>query len=105
MAIYQRNRGFQAIIDELEVNTIPIRFVRELICYLKDGRVFELKRLEEVDDSTTDLETFLKALDFFDELQDLKIHIDYEKVELDVTDQVTELLKRVNDDQSDPGVR
>jgi hypothetical protein len=99
MAIYQRNRGFQAIIDELEVNTIPIRFVRELICFLKDGRVFEFKRFETVDDLDTDLETFLKALDFFDELADLKIHIDYEKVEIDVNDQVTEIFKKVNHDQ------
>lgn len=101
MAIYQRDRNFRSIIDEIEVETIPLKFVRDITCYLHDGSkiILEQSDFEKVN-NTDNLENLIKDLDFFEMLSDLKIRIDFGKVEEDVSDQVTNILRKVDNDQS-----
>lgn len=104
MAIYQRDRNFQHIIDEIEVETIPLRFVRGITCILNNGLQVDLEQSDFLASTdASDLEQFIKKLDFFEQLTDLKIRIDFTLVEKEASDQVTQILRKI-DDQSNPSV-
>ncbi len=107
MAIYQKERHFQSIIRELDVETIPTRFVKDITCYLRDGSVFTLTNDEfcGVDSATDNIENVVKDLEFFNLLADLKIQIDYDKVEKDVIVLVEQMLgPKTDNDQSNTSV-
>ena len=103
MAIYRRDRNFQNMMSEIEVDTIPLRFVRDINCVLQDGTKLVLGQQDFDQDCKEDLESMLKNLEFFESITDLRISIDFDKVEADVSEHVTQLLKRI-DDQSNPSV-
>jgi hypothetical protein len=53
--------------------------------------------LREADQGEADdLENLIKTLDFYEDLSDLQIRIDYELVERDVDDRVRDLLKKAS---------
>lgn len=93
MAIYQRDRNFHKIFAEIDVAVIPLKFIKDVTCYLSDGRKIVLDGTDfddtEIDD---DLEKLIKDLDFYENLTDLKIRIDYGRVEKDVENEVEKLL-------------
>lgn len=107
MAIYHRERHFQSIINDLDVETIPIRFIKDVTCDLRDGTTVVLQQEDLKGKSLTsrNIEAIVKDLDFFDMLEDLKIRIDFEKVEVDVVREVSDLLdQKDQNDQSDISV-
>jgi len=97
MAIYQRDRNFHKIFAEIDVDVIPLKFIKDVTCYLTDGRKIVLDGADfgetEIDD---DLEKLIKELDFYENLSDLKIRIDYNRVERDVESEVEKLLNNTN---------
>lgn len=103
MAIYRRDRHFQNMMSEIEVETIPLRFVRNVNCVLHDGTTVVLGQSDFDEDCKEDLESMIKDLEFFEAISDLRISIDFDKVEADVSEHVTQILKRI-DDQSNPSV-
>lgn len=94
MAIYQRDRNFYRIFSEVDVDVVPLKFIKDITCILGDGSTVVLDSTDfskEPEDS--DLETMIKGLSFYEQVADLKILIDYEKVEQDVESEVAKLLR------------
>jgi hypothetical protein len=99
MAIYQRDRNFQRIFSEINIDVVPLRFIKNITCLLEDGRqvVLDEADLRDADQGEADdLENLIKTLDFYHDLSDLKIRIDYDLVERDVDDRVRDLLKKAS---------
>lgn len=97
MAIYQRDRDFNRIFSEINIDVVPLRFIKNITCLLDDGTqvVLDEETLREADEGNTDdLERLIKKLDFYETLSDLQIRIDYDLVERDVDDRVRDILKR-----------
>jgi len=97
MAIYQRDRDFNKIFSEINIDIVPLRFIKEITCLLDDGTqvVLDETILREANQGETDdLEKLIKNLDFYESLSDLQIRIDYDLVERDVDNHVKNLLKR-----------
>ncbi len=93
MAIYQRDRDFHQIFSEINVDIIPLRFVKTITCLLTDGTKVILEEGDfEVDETHDDLESMIKDLDFYEQVADLRIHIDYARVEHDVGLEVAKIL-------------
>lgn len=103
MAIYKRDRHFQSLMSEIEVATIPLRFVDTINCVLYDGTHVSLNQSNFTPESDGDIENIIKELEFFDSIADLRIDINFDKVEADVDNCVARLLKR-KDDQSNSGM-
>jgi hypothetical protein len=97
MAIYQRDRDFQNLFSQIEVDVIPIKFIQDVTCILKDGNKVVLDKSDFAFESENagDLESILKNLPFYDELQDLSIRIDYNLVESEVEAEVNTILENV----------
>lgn len=96
MAIYERDRDFKRIFNEIEVGVIPLRFIRDIVCYLNDGSEVtldeeDIKKAGDADD----VESLIRELHFFEMLTDLRIRIDYARVEEDVDGEVAKILKRL----------
>jgi len=94
MAIYQRDRNFHQIFTEIDIDVIPLKFIRDITCYLTDGRkvVLDEKDFQNKSDDK-DLETLIKNLGFYEQMSDLQIRINYDRVEKDVEADVARLLK------------
>lgn len=97
MAIYQRDREFHRLFSEIEVDIIPIKFVRDITCYLLDGTTITLNEndLKKRYSDDGNLETVIKELEFYDELADLQIRINYDRVEKDVSVEVKNILSKL----------
>lgn len=90
MAIYQRNRDFNQILNTVEINTVPLRFIRTLKCVFQNGStvLIEKEDLAEEDLATKDVKTLIKEQPFYESLEDLEIKINHVEVERFVTDSV-----------------
>jgi hypothetical protein len=97
MAIYQRDREFHRLFSEIEVDIIPIKFVRDITCYLIDGTTITLNEsdLKKRYNDDGNLETVIKELEFYDDLTDLQIRINYDRVEKDVGAEVKNILSKL----------
>lgn len=94
MAIYQRDRDFHRIFSEIDVDVIPLKFIKDITCHLNDGTKVVLNESDfRGEPEGNDLESLIKKLDFYDELSDLKIRINYDRVEQDVGCEVAKILK------------
>ncbi len=93
MAIYERDRDFQKIFSQINVDVVPVKFIQDITCYLSDGSKIVLDQTDFRDDQDSDLEKIIRDLEFYEMLTDLKIRIDYEKVEQDVGNEVAKILK------------
>ena len=99
MAIFRRDRSFSKIINEVDVESIPIHFIKRLKISLIDGSVViidqeELQKVESI-------ESLLMASSFVHELVDMSIELDYDGIEEDVTEQVNRLLNYKDNDKQD----
>lgn len=90
MAIHRRDRSFSKILDEVDVESIPVHFIKRLKLTLIDGRtvVIDKDDLQRVDT----IEELLMASSYVGEIVDMGIELDYDGIEEDVTDQVNRLL-------------
>lgn len=97
MAIYQRDRDFQQIFAEIDIDVVPLKFIKDITCVLSDGRkiVLDEDDLREADeDNSNDLENLIKQLDFYGELSDLNVRINYDLVEKRVEADVDRILSK-----------
>lgn len=97
MAIYRRKRTLQNLISDIDVDVIPLEFVKNVKCVLQDGTTVVLDQPELEKESPTDVETMIQGLTFFDSIADLHIQIDFDRVEEDVEQKVSKLFKGTND--------
>jgi protein-L-isoaspartate O-methyltransferase len=90
MAIFRRDRSFSKIINEVDVETIPVHFIKRLKLTLFDGRM-EIIEGDELSDAPS-MEALLMTKEYVSEIMDMAIELDFDLIETDVTDQVNRLL-------------
>lgn len=96
MAIFRRDRSFSKIINEVDVESIPVHFIKRLKITLFDGTIITIDRdeLQKVES----IESLLMSSNFVHEMMDMSIELDYDGIEEDVTDQVNRLLNYKDDE-------
>jgi len=94
MAIYQKDRNFYRLISEINIDVVPLRFVRDITCTLNDGTKVILTENDFKIEATQGkhIEVLLKGLPFYNDLKDLQIRINYDSVEKRVESDVKSLL-------------
>lgn len=104
MAIYQRDRNFYQLFSDINIDIIPLKFLKDITCILQDGTTVTMSKSEFRKFASDDdhLENLIKNLSFYNLLTDLKIRIDYDQVEQDVDNAVTRIFEA--NDQSNPRV-
>jgi hypothetical protein len=97
MAIYQRDRDFRNLFSDISVNVIPIRFVYDVTFYLADGSkvTYDDTHFKSDDLNLNDLESIVRNLDFYEDLTDLAIRINYDLVEQVVSRDVAKMLSNL----------
>jgi hypothetical protein len=92
MAVYRRDRSFSKIIDEVEMEAIPVSYIKTIVLNLEDGSMVELKQ-EDLKKVET-LEELL-TIGFSDiAIVDMRIELDFDMIEDNVTDKVNRLLNK-----------
>ena len=94
MAIYQRDRDFHTLFAEIEVDVIPLKFIKEVVCHLNNGKQVVLTETDfTIEDlEMKDLDSMIRDLPFYEQMRDLSIRIDYHRVEKAVATQVNTML-------------
>lgn len=96
MAIHRKNREFSKIMNDVELLTIPIMFIKRLYIFLDDGKeiYFEGDDIRELDN----IEQLLYGASFSDQINDIKVELDFTAIEKTVTKQVKSLLDKDEND-------
>jgi hypothetical protein len=92
MAISRRDRSFSKIINEVDVATIPVHFIKRLKLTLDDGSLYLIDQ-EEVQKANS-IEELLMSMSIASQIIDMSVELDYDGIELEVTDKVTNLLNK-----------
>jgi hypothetical protein len=92
MAISRRDRSFSKIINEVDVATIPVHFIKRLKLTLDDGSLYLIDQ-EEVQKANS-IEELLMSMSIASQIIDMNVELDYDGIELEVTDKVTNLLNK-----------
>jgi hypothetical protein len=92
MAISRRDRSFSKIINEVDVATIPVHFIKRLKLTLDDGSLYLIDQ-EEVQKANR-IEELLMSMSIASQIIDMNVELDYDGIELEVTDKVTNLLNK-----------
>lgn len=92
MAIFRKNRDFSKIMDDVEVTTIPPKFIKKLTVFLENDKkmYFDGKDLQELEN----LETLLYNLSLNEQILDLNIELNLPFLEKSIEDQVKLLLDK-----------
>ena len=98
MAISRRDRSFSKIINEVDVETIPVHFIKRLKLSLDDGSLYIIEQ-DEVQKASS-IEELLMSMAIASQIIDMSIELDYDGIELDVTEKVTNLLNKDEDEKS-----
>tara|TARA_B100000902_G_scaffold399574_1_gene471118 strand:+ start:4009 stop:4305 length:297 start_codon:yes stop_codon:yes gene_type:complete len=98
MAISRRDRSFSKIINEVDVETIPVHFIKRLKLSLDDGSLYIIEQ-DEVQKASS-IEELLMSMAIASQIIDMSIELDYDGIELDVTEKVTNLLNKDEDKKS-----
>jgi len=97
MAIYKKDRQFSKIMDDVELLTIPVCFIKRLYVYLEDGKeiYFEGEDIQELDS----VDQLLYRASFSDQISDIRVELDFTAIEKTITKQVKLLLDKDDEEQ------
>jgi hypothetical protein len=97
MTIYQRDRDFHQIFADINIDVIPLKFIQDVTCYLHDGTTVVLCGDDFTEDERTEgnLEALIRNISFYDQVNDLKIRINYGRVEEFVSIDVDKILRNM----------
>ncbi len=98
MAISRRDRSFSKIINEVDVEKVPVHFIKRLKLSLDDGSLYIIEQ-DEVQKASS-IEELLMSMAIASQIIDMSIELDYDGIELDVTEKVTNLLNKDEDKKS-----
>lgn len=92
MSIVRKNRKISRIMDQVELITIPINFIKKLIVYLENDQklVYNPDDLQKMDS----LETLLHDVSTTKEIEDVHIELDFYFLEKTIEKQVKALLDK-----------
>jgi len=99
MPIHKRNRSFQNIVRELDIQSIPAEFIQQLslVCENGDRMTFEQPAIENIGEDDLVM-TLIQLVEDNNDLEsnvcDVEIVIDYRKLERTVSEQTDKLLRK-----------
>lgn len=104
MPIHKRDRKFQSILNEVDIDEVPSEYIDSISMFLENGDeiIFEKQALESIDDEN--LFSFLMTAvaelseDYGSSVTDLQIIIDFKKLEEQVKSITKDLLEKKNTD-------
>ena len=111
MPINKRDRSFQNIVRELDIEKIPVEYVESVTLILKNGDsiIFEGEDLEEIEEDN--VISFIMAVssdlaeEYGSEVENLEIVMNYSRLEQEIVDKTKALLnKGPKDDKSNTSV-
>ena len=111
MPINKRDRSFQNIVRELDIEKIPVEYVDSVTLILKSGDsiIFEGEDLEEIEEDN--VISFIMAMsadlaeEYGSEVENLEIIMNYSRLEQEIVDKTKTLLnKGPKDDKSNTSV-
>lgn len=96
MAIFRRDRSFSKIFDEVDVETIPVHFIKQVRFIMDDNTeiIIDHEEMQKVDS----IEQLVLGGSLNGTIVDMQIQLDYDSIEQDVTSNVSKLL---NNDKKD----
>lgn len=96
MSIIKKNREFSKIMDQVEVTTIPVAFIKRLTIFLENDKkiYFGGDELEGLDS----IETLLYNVSTTEQIVDVNVEIDLPSIEKTIEHQVKLLLDKDKDD-------
>lgn len=107
MPIHKKDRSFQNILRDADIDEVPLEFVERLVLILENGDrvIFEGDDLQEVEEPNIVL-FILSAVedlgeDYGSPVRDIEIMIDYNKLEDQINNLTKNLLDKKKDDSSD----
>ena len=80
------------------METIPVHFIKRLKLSLDDGSLYIIEQ-DEVQKASS-IEELLMSMAIASQIIDMSIELDYDGIELDVTEKVTNLLNKDEDKKS-----
>lgn len=106
MPIHKRDRSFQNILRDANIDEIPVEFIERLVLVLENGDrvIFEGEDLQDVDEPNIVL-FIMSAVedlgeDYGSPVSDIEIIIDYNKLEDQINSLTKNLLDKNKDDSS-----
>lgn len=110
MPIHKKDRSFQNIIRDVNIDEIPLDYVERLVLALENGDrvIFEGEDLQDIDEPNIIL-FIMSAVeelgeDYGSPVRDLEIVIDYARLEEEINKHTKKLLDKDNNDQSNTSV-
>lgn len=107
MPIHKKDRSFQNIVRDVDIDEIPLDYIERLILVLQNGDrvIFEGEDLQDVDEPNIVL-FIMSAVDELAEdygspVNDIEIVIDYNRLEEEINKLTKNLLDKDTDDSSD----
>jgi hypothetical protein len=106
MPIKKKDRSFQNIVREIEIDQVPVEYIYTLTVVLENGDrvLFEGEDLEDIE--ADNIVSFIMAVademgeDYGSNISNIEIVVNYADLEQDVSEKVNNLLNKKND-QSD----
>ena len=102
MAIHKRERNILKLMNDVCVETIPIKFVQRVYCFLSNGtkEIYSTKDWAHNIDDYEIIEDFIKAQSFEHRIVDIKIEMNLESIQKNINDEFETLMKNIrkNDD-------
>lgn len=93
MSIDRNDRSFDHIFDEIQVHSIPVKYIDRLRVILKDGT--------EIDTADPEHQKrVISAVDVAD-IKDLQISLDYDAIKKDVTNEINDVLGNIFKDDDE----
>jgi hypothetical protein len=110
MPIHKKDRSFQNIIRDVNIDEIPLDYVERLVLVLENGDrvIFEGEDLQDIDEPNIIL-FIMSAIDELGEdygspVRDLEIVVDYSRLEEEINKHTKNLLDKDNNDQGNTSV-
>lgn len=110
MPINKKDRSFQNIVREIDIEKIPVEYVETMTLILANGDriIFDGEDLEEIEDDNIVAFVMAAAEELGEEygsaVENLEIVINYSRLEQEISDRTEKLLKGPSNDKSNPGV-
>ncbi len=91
MAIKKTDRSFEQIVNEVQMHEIPIEYIVNIKLTLMSGKTLILHQKDIKHVKTTN--ELLASVSKQDEIDDMQVILDYEKIRVNVEKQIRNLFK------------
>jgi hypothetical protein len=103
MPIHKRDRSFENIVREVEIDKIPVEYIQTLTLILENGDriIFDGEELSQIDEDNilSFIATVIDELgeEYNSPVQDIEFVINYSRLEKEIISMTDQLLNKKND--------